>query len=282
MLNAFREAKQEEIARLELLGPHRLHEGRYQGERASFLNALRQAAHKNGLALIAEYKRASPSQGDIALGVTPAGAARSYAAAGATAISVLTEESRFKGQLAYIGQIHDALAAPVPLLRKDFLFHPLQVIDTARTPASALLLIVKLTPDAGLLRDLRESAEGYGMDAVVEILDEADLHLARASGARIIQVNARNLNTLEVDRTAPLALARAHKAGATAPELWIAASGLERPAHLREAREAGFDAVLIGTSLMRGGDPRGALTALTAGLAVGGGAASPEPPPPRN
>lgn len=267
MLNAFRAAKQGEIARLESYGAHRLHHDSFKGQRASFLGALHNDAHTNGLALIAEYKRASPSQGDIALGVPPAEAAQSYASAGATAISVLTEESRFNGDLAYIGQIHAALTVPVPLLRKDFLFHPLQIVDTARTPASALLLIVKLTPDQGLLRELREQAESYGMDTVVEVLDEADLHLARASGARIIQVNARDLNTLAVERTAPLALARAHKANAATPELWIAASGLEQPEHLREAQQAGFDAVLIGTSLMRGGNLQAALTALTAGLA---------------
>ncbi|MFR7733516.1 MAG: hypothetical protein ACLU7D_09240 [Collinsella sp.] len=90
------------------------------------------------------------------------------------------------------------------MLRKDFIFHQLQVMETASTPASALLLIVRLTPDARELRVLREQAEAYGMQAVVEIFDEGDLALARESGARIIQVNARDLDTLETDRQACL------------------------------------------------------------------------------
>ena len=151
------------------------------------------------------------------------------------------------------------MSAPgLPLLRKDFIFDRLQVAATAATPASALLLIVRLTPDATLLRSLREQAEAHGIDAVVEIFDEADLALARESGARIIQVNARDLDTLQVDRSACLRLAeRFHQAGDN--EAWIAASGISVSNHLRQAVGVGYQAVLVGTSLMDGGAPGAAL-----------------------
>ena len=153
--------------------------------------------------------------------------------------------------------------AGLPLLRKDFLFHPLQIAETAATPASALLLIVRLTPDVALLRRLREEAEGFGLDAVVEVFDAADLALARAAGSRIIQVNARDLESFAVDRAACLRLADAFRHDANGrEEIWIAASGLERREHLTAAADAGFDAVLLGTALMRGGRPGEALRAI--------------------
>ena len=109
----------------------------------------------------------------------PEEAAKQYAEAGASCLSVLTEETYFKGTLGHLKR----MSAPgLPLLRKDFIFDRLQVAATAATPASALLLIVRLTPDAALLRSLREQAEAHGIDAVVEIFDEADLALARESG----------------------------------------------------------------------------------------------------
>ena len=109
----------------------------------------------------------------------PEEAAKQYAEAGASCLSVLTEETYFKGTLGYLKR----MSAPgLPLLRKDFIFDRLQVAATAATPASALLLIVRLTPDAALLRSLREQAEAHGIDAVVEIFDEAEnrLHAQKA------------------------------------------------------------------------------------------------------
>lgn len=131
--------------------------------------------------------------------------------------------------------------AGLPLLRKDFILHPLQVRLTAATPASALLLIVRLTPDVRRLRGLRELTESFGMEAVVEIFSAEELALARESGARVIQVNARDLDTLRVDRTACLNMGAARRDG----EIWIAASGMSEPDHLAARRaEAGFDAAL--------------------------------------
>ncbi len=205
--------------------------------------------------VIAEFKRASPSKGDILLNLEPEMAAHEYAQGGASCLSVLTEEQYFKGSVHFL----ERMTAPrLPLLRKDFLFDPLQIAATANTSASALLLIVRLTPDVHLLRTLREQAESYGLDAVVEIFDAEDLNIARDSGARIIQVNARNLETFSINRSVALELAQKHHTP-NDNEIWIAASGIDSPTHLREAKQAGYEATLIGTSLMDGGSLRDSL-----------------------
>ena len=189
LLEKFKTAKQPEIQALRQLEYINMLPLPLRIERPSFLNALC-APNGNRPHVIAEFKRASPSRGDILMDFPPEEAAKQYAEAGASCLSVLTEETYFKGTLGYLKR----MSAPgLPLLRKDFIFDRLQVAATAATPASALLLIVRLTPDAALLRSLREQAEAHGIDAVVEIFDEADLALARESGARIIQVNARDL-----------------------------------------------------------------------------------------
>lgn len=262
MLNYFLSSKQAELKQLEDLNLTKDTLKPYTGKRVNFIDALASAAQAKGLAIIAEYKRASPSLGDIDLDVAPEMVAQSYALAGATAISVLTEETKFKGSLAFIDDINSSLAGKMPLLRKDFIFHPLQILATAQTPASAVLLIVKLTPQVQLLKGLRELAESYGIDAVVEVFDLEDLELARESGAKIIQVNARNLNTFTTDRATALELAKKYKNQAKKPEIWIAASGIEKAQDLKESQDAGFDAVLIGTSLMKAGNLQEALSTL--------------------
>ena len=268
MFDYFKQAKRFEIQALERLGEERLPRPRPASERPGFTQALMRSAGSEGLAVIAEYKRASPSQGDIALEVSPVQAAKAYAASGAAAISVLTEKSKFKGRLAFIDQAQAGLRDAVqsrtaeiipPILRKDFIFHPLQIRATAATGASALLLIVKLTPSAELLAALMAKARGYGLECVVEILDEDDLKLARQAGAGIIQVNARDFSDLSVDLNRSLALAEKHLAN---DEIWIAASGLKEAEDLERVRRAGFTAALIGTALMRGGRPAEALKRL--------------------
>ncbi len=196
------------------------------------------------LRVIAEFKKASPSMGVINAELPVASAAAQYARGGASCMSVLTEEQYFLGQL---DDLHAAATAGIPLLRKDFIFDELQVRQTYASPASALLLIVALTPCVNTLRHLRELAEAQGIHAVVEIFSEEELQIARASGARLIQVNARNLETFATDRTESLKLAALRAEG----ECWIAASAMSEPAHLREAAEAGYQAALIGTALMR-------------------------------
>ena len=266
MLDYFKNSKAQEISELAKLDSQGLLNNPVILKKPVFSEQLLKAYKKYGLAVIAEYKRASPSKGDINIGATPSETAKDYLAAGASAISVLTEETKFKGRLAYLAEIYQSISGSLPLLRKDFIFHPLQVMATAATRASAFLLIVKLTPDVTLLRELRELGEKSGLEAVIEIFDEPDLKLARAAGAKIIQVNSRNLNTLEIDREKPLCLAHEHKRNNQMKEIWIAASGMEKPDDLLKARAAGYEAVLIGTSLMAGTDPKQALQQLMAGI----------------
>ena len=269
LLERFRKAKEAEVEALRALEAQGALPAVYEGQRPDFAMALTRRAPGSPLAVVAEYKRASPSRGVICESLDVEDVARQYAAAGASAVSVLTEETFFRGRLEYLASAADPAlynGPRTPLLRKDFIFDPLQVRATAATPASALLLIVRLTPDAATLRALREQAEGYGIQAVVEIFDAEDLRLARESGARIIQVNARDLESLAVDRDACLQLILA--CPPANGELWIAASGMSSAEHLRAAASAGYHAALVGSALMEGGNPGEALAALLGATAT--------------
>ena len=262
-LERFVEAKRDEIARLESLGAEAF--SPWRGDRPSFRRALC-ADGAGPLSVVAEYKRASPSRGVICESLEPEEAARQYAEAGASALSVLTEERYFHGSLPYLFRMAESMKASgagLPMLRKDFIFHPLQISATLATPASALLLIVRLTPDVRLLRDLREMAEAEGVEAVVEVFDERDVALARESGAGIIQVNARDLASLRVDRQACLKIAE--NCPPQAGEVWIAASGMTCRKDLEVAAAAGFTAALVGSALMEEGAPGKALRRLLCG-----------------
>lgn len=269
MFDYFRKAKAVEIKALEALARRGAEPRPWPEPRPGFSAALKAGAANDGLAVIAEYKRASPSLGNIELKISPAQAALSYGRAGAAAISVLTEKSRFKGKLGFLREIRAGGAAEynLPILRKDFIFHPAQVRATAATPASALLLIVRLTPAVDQLKKLISLAESLGLETVVEIFDQADLVLARAAGARIIQANSRDFNDLSVDLNRALALGRAE--ARPDRELWIAASGISQPTELRQVQEAGFQAALIGGGLMSGGNLESALRHLKSGLTPG-------------
>ena len=266
-LERFRAAKAEEVAALRRAAERGALPPPWEGSRPDCAAALLRRAPGAPLAVIAEYKRASPSAGSICESLEVEDVARQYAGSGAAALSILTEETWFRGHMDFLARAARALAGVpgggAPLLRKDFLLDALQVEATAATPASALLLIVRLTPDARALRDLREAAEARGMAAVVEVFDRADLALARESGARIIQVNARDLNTFRVDRKAALALIRA--CPPEPAELWIAASGMDSFAHLSGSARAGYHAALVGTALMAGGRPGAALARMLSG-----------------
>ncbi len=255
-LNRFREAKAAEIEALTKRATAKA--PLYEGPRLSLKKALSQSQN---FPIIAEYKRASPALGDINLALSPEGAACLYASNGAAAISVLTEEVYFKGDLAFIDRIA-ALDLNLPLLRKDFIFHPLQVRATATTRAAAILLIVKLTPDVEELRDLYAYAESLGLEVIVEVFDTQDLAAARQVGAELIQVNARNLATLEVDKEAPVALAQAEYVPNN-NELWIWASGVKKAPELTLFQKVGYKAALVGGSLMESANPGEALRTLT-------------------
>jgi indole-3-glycerol phosphate synthase len=256
MLDRFREAQLPGIARLRRLAEAAAMPQPRQfpgGHRPPFSRALRGAGKP---AVIAEYKRASPSRGAINLALSPAEVARMYVQNGAAAFSVLTEEAHFQGSLAFLDEM---AFAGVPMLRKDFLIDPLQVLETAATPASALLLIMRMFPGAAEVRAMLDLCREHELEAVCEVFDEADLDMARWAGAEIIQVNNRDLDTLATDLDVSRRLCRTHGAG----ELWISASGLSTPQQLHEMADLGFDAVLIGTSLMGTPDPGAALSRLT-------------------
>lgn len=243
-LQRFIDAKQAELEALRRAMPAPL-----EVARPDFLRALTAPPPAGEpLRVIAEFKRSSPSAGVINDRLDPADVARQYAAGGAACMSVLTEERYFTG---HGRDLSAAAPAGIPLLRKDFIFSELQVCQTFATPASAMLLIVALTPDAAQLRGLRELAETQGIHAVVEVFTERELELARESGARIIQVNARNLETFKTDRVEGLKLAAHRLPG----ECWIAASAMQEHSHLQDAAAAGYHAALVGTALMSGNCP---------------------------
>lgn len=256
MLERFRLAKEPEIRALREAAAQGRLPGPSGGVRPGFSAALRK---KRPLAFIAEYKRASPSRGAINLSLTPEAAAESYARAGAAALSVLTEAAHFQGSLDFLAAM---AGCGLPLLRKDFLFDPVQVAETAATKASALLLITRMFADAAGLGEMLGLCAAAGLEAVTEVFDARDLALAREAGAGIIQVNNRDLATLRVD----LGNSRRLAAQKLPHELWISASGIEAPEQAREMAALGFDAVLVGSSLMAAQDPGAALTRLAQAL----------------
>ncbi len=156
--------------------------------------------------IIAEVKKASPSKGLIRADFDAVTIAKDYAAHGASAISVLTEERFFQGSLAHLEQIRDAVS--LPLLRKDFMLDPYQIVEAKSYGADAVLFIAAML-DPGLMRDLREQASALSLDALVEVHTETELESAIAAGAQMIGINNRDLKTFEVDlstteRLAPL------------------------------------------------------------------------------
>ena len=148
--------------------------------------------------------------------------------------------------------------AGLPLLRKDFILHPLQVVETAATPASALLVIARMLP--GLeVQAILDLAQALGLTSVVEVFDEADLDKILDFEPDVIQVNNRDLDTLTTDLAVSERLIENKEEG----QLWISASGIASPEDLARVVDAGYDAVLVGTSLMSGADPGAALARLT-------------------
>jgi indole-3-glycerol phosphate synthase len=219
------------------------------------LAVLRQA----GVGVIAEVKRRSPSAGDLALISDPAHLASEYEAGGARIISVLTEERRFGGSLADLDAVRAKVS--VPILRKDFIFGSYQVHEARAHGADVVLLIVAAL-DQNTLIGLRERIESLGMTALVEVHTEEEASRAVDAGARVIGVNARNLKTLDVDRTAFERICP----GLPSTIVKIAESGVRGPHDLIEYASAGADAVLVGEGLVTRADPRQAVAELvTAG-----------------
>ena len=205
-------------------------------------------ALSGGRRIIAEIKKASPSKGLIRADFDPVSIAQDYAAHGANAISVLTEERYFQGSLHYLEQIHDAVR--VPLLRKDFMLDPYQIVEAKSYGADAVLLIAAML-DPGLMRELREQAEAFSLDALVEVHTEAELESALGAGARLIGINNRDLKTFAVDLATTERLAPRVPSGALA----VCESGIDNLEQIRRVEKFGVHAFLIGESLMRAAQP---------------------------
>ncbi len=197
--------------------------------------------------VIAEVKRASPSRGSIAPITDPAALATSYAAAGASAISVLTEERRFLGSLADLQAVRAAV--DVPVLRKDFVSLPYQVLEARAAGADLVLLIVAALRDDELLPLLR-LIEDLRMTALVETHDEQEVDRALEAGARVLGVNARDLDTFALDRDLFGRMAGRIPEGVVK----VAESAVRTPADVAAYRAAGADVVLVGEALVTG-DP---------------------------
>ncbi|MGL4611020.1 MAG: indole-3-glycerol phosphate synthase TrpC [Trueperaceae bacterium] len=216
--------------------------------RPSFSEALA----REGLAVIAEVKRASPSQGAIA-NLKPLEAARAYEKGGAAALSILTEPRHFGGELAHLEEV--ATHVNLPLLRKDFTVHPAQIFEAKRAGASAVLLIVAATQQ--YTKDYLDFSHALGLDVLVEVHDEAELDLALKAGSNIIGVNNRDLRTLDISlENAPHLIKRAKDAGFSG--LLVAESGYSKPEQLQNLLGLA-DAVLVGTSLASSGNLTAAL-----------------------
>ncbi len=212
-----------------------------------------------GVGVIAEVKRRSPSSGDLARISDPAKLAAEYEIGGARIISVLTEQRRFGGSLDDLDAVRAAVS--VPVLRKDFVVGSYQVHEARAHGADVVLLIVAAL-DQNTLIGLRERIESLGMTALVEVHTEDEASRALDAGARVIGVNARNLSTLEVDRSTFERIAP----GLPSNIVKIAESGVRGPKDLIEYAAAGADAVLVGEGLVTRSDPRQAVAELvTAG-----------------
>jgi indole-3-glycerol phosphate synthase len=216
----------------------------------SFATALRRA--DGHLAVIAEIKRRSPSAGDIKAGAAAVEQARRYQAAGADAISVLTDERYFGGTLDDLRGVTTFFrSAPpaVPCLRKDFMVHPLQVLEARAAGASAILIIVRALTDEEIKR-LHAAARAAGLDVLFEIHNEAEIDRAVAHGARIIGVNNRDLAIFKTD----LGLSERLIPRFPRDVIAVSESGIHTAADAARARGAGAHAVLVGEALMRAPD----------------------------
>ena len=221
-----------------------------------FVAALRGA----GVSVIAEVKRSSPSKGPIAPDIIATDVAREYIAGGVAAISVLTDETFFRGtieDLEAVAALGRAAAPPTPVLRKDFVIDSYQIVEARAAGAAAVLLIVAAL-EAALLAELHEAAGEQGLDALVEVHDEAELDVALEIGATLIGINNRDLRSFSVD------LATTERLAALIPEgvTLVGESGIRTRTDVERLGRAGVQAVLVGETLMRAPDRAAAVREL--------------------
>ena len=219
-----------------------------QLDQAPVLRDAYSALSKKGLSLIAEVKRSSPSKGTLATISNPVELANSYQAGGAEIISILTEERRFKGSISDLVSVRSAVS--IPVLRKDFIVTEFQVYES-RIIGSDLLLLIVAGLSKSQLKDYFQLATGLGMQVLVEVHDLSEVELALEIDSKIIGVNCRNLKTLEIDKTAfDLILPRL-------PEnvLKVAESGISTRNEVEKIESLGADAILVGETLVKSGNP---------------------------
>lgn len=224
----------------------------------------RALASADGVAIIAEMKRASPSKGALRSDFDPRGLARAYEEGGASAVSVLTDERYFGGRREHLTIAR--AAARLPILRKDFVLEDYQVYEARAFGADAVLLIAAILDDPALRR-LLELAVGLGMDALVEVHTREELERAAQAGARLIGINNRDLRTFQVSLSTTLELAP----HAPHDALLVSESGIRSHEDIVRVETAGVRAVLVGEVLMRAPDPRRALRELLGGCGRGDG-----------
>jgi indole-3-glycerol phosphate synthase len=218
-----------------------------RGEPRSFLRALQGP----GLALIAELKKASPSAGVLRQDFDPVAIAQIYQKNHAAALSVLTDQRYFQGALGFLAQVRQATG--LPLLRKDFILDEYQVVESARAGADALLLIAACLDDPQL-RALRQAAQDEGLDALVEVHDQAEMDRALNSGAVLIGINNRSLRTLQVDIETTFRLAAALSPSDRRRVVLVSESGIQEADDLARLARAGVKAALVGEAFMRAQD----------------------------
>ncbi|WP_294747547.1 indole-3-glycerol phosphate synthase TrpC [uncultured Exiguobacterium sp.] len=242
ILDRIIETKRTEVLQLKLNGVERI-------SRETLKPSIKQRLAGADLSVIAEIKRASPSKGAIALDVDVVTQAKQYEASGATVISVLTDETYFKGSMDDLAAV--AAAVDIPVLCKDFIIDRVQ-IDRAKAHGARLILLIVAALEQETLADLYAYAYAEGLEVLVEVHDEEELRRAEAIGAQIIGINNRNLKKFEVDLQTSVGLLEQKQ-----PDVrYISESGIKTVEEAQLLHAAGADGILVGETLMRADDPQ--------------------------